>query len=92
MRVEEVLSEILGVPCGNVKFTSEGSSIDFFDCKEYAHGMVRCYLEFTTLAKLENLRVGSLIVSSYRNNAYTAVLVRGEETVRIAKAVYEGLS
>ena len=92
MRVEEVLSEILGVPCGNVKFTSEGNSIDFVGCKEYAHGLVRCYLEFTTLAKPENLRVGSLIVTSYRKNEYTAVLVKGEETSRIARAVYEGLS
>ena len=92
MRVEEVLSEILGVPCGNVKFTSEGNSSEFFGCKEYSHGMVRCYLEFTTLAKPENLRVGSLIIASYRDNAYTAVLVQGEETARIARAVYEGLS
>ena len=91
MRVEEVLSKILGVPCGNVKFTLEGSSSDFFDCKEYVHGLVRCYLEFTTLAKPENLRVGSLIVTSYRENEYTAVLVKGEETSRIARAVYEGL-
>ena len=92
MSVESVLSEILSVPCGNVKFTSEGNSSEFFGCKEYAHGLVRCYLEFTTLAKPENLRVGSLIITSYRNNEYTAVLVRGEETARIAKAAYEGLS
>ena len=88
--IDEVLSEIVGVSCGNVKFTLERSSLEFFDCKEYVHGRVQCFLEFTTLEKinpLTNYRFGSLIVRSAESNKYSAVLLSGKETARITQAI-----
>ena len=88
--IDEVLSEIVGVPCGNVKFTLERNSSEFFDCKEYVHGRFQCFLEFTTLEKinpLTNYRFGSLIVCTVESNKYSAVLLRGKETDRITQAI-----
>jgi hypothetical protein len=92
MSLESVLSEILGVPCGNVKFTREGSSQEFFECGEYLHSLIKCYLEFTTLKPLPALsRVGSLVIASEKGK-YLAALLKGEETSRIARAVADELS
>ena len=88
--IDEVLSEIIGVPCGNVKFTLERNSSEFLDCKEYVHGRFQCFLEFTTLEKinpLTNYRFGSLIVRGSESNKYAAVLLRGKETARITQAI-----
>ena len=88
--VESVLSEIIGVPSGNVKFTLEGNSMDFYGAKEYSHGLIRCYIEFTTLEPIRsdsNYRFGSLIIGSFEGNKYTAVLVRGKETAMITQAI-----
>lgn len=91
MKVEAVLSEIIGVPCGNVKFTTENYSEECFDHRGYIHGMTRCYIEFTTQKPLLGHRFGSLFVLSYRNNVYYAALIQGKETARIAQAVADGL-
>jgi hypothetical protein len=88
--IDEVLSEIVGVPCGNVKFTLERNSLEFFDCKEYVRGRVQCFLEFTTLEKinpLTNYRFGSLIVRGAESNKCSAVLLSGKETARITQAI-----
>ena len=88
--IDEVLSEIVGVPCGNVKFTLEGNSLEFFDCKEYVHGRVQCFIEFTTLEKINSLtdyRFGSLNICTVEGNKYSAVLLRGKETARIAQTI-----
>lgn len=90
MSIEKVLSGIIGLPCGNVKFTLEGSSSDFLGCKDYSHGRIQCYIEFTTLQKISaetGYRFGSLIVGTYENNKYNAVLVRGKETAMITQAI-----
>ena len=88
--IDEVLSEIVGVPCGNVKFILERNSSEFLGCKEYVHGRVQCFLEFTTLEKIKpltNYRFGSLIVRGAESNKCYAVLLRGKETARITQAI-----
>lgn len=108
MSVELVLSEILGVPCGNVKFTRKSSSewVGYQPTGEpmkegyYTHGIVRCSISFTTLKRLDFIldpRFGNVYLSSeVRQNLkeweYTAVLLYGEETKMIAKAIYDDLN
>lgn len=93
MSVESVLSEILGVPCGNVKFTREADSGEPLGYDYYIHGMIRHYIEFTTKKPLEDFRVGSVIVITMNNYIckYQAVLVKGEETLRIVRAIADEL-
>jgi len=91
--LESVLSEILGVSCGNVKFTRESSSQDVLLCDIYLHGVIRCYLEFTTRSPLAHLRIGSIVIitASHVKNTYYAELLKGEETSRIVRAIADEL-
>lgn len=99
MSVEEVLSEILRVPCWNVKFTRESSSQEFLESNKYVHGLIRCYLEFTTKRCIsEELNLGSIRLSSqvkdwcgFKQYKYTAILLKGEETSRIVRAIADEL-
>lgn len=101
MSLESVLSEILGVPCGNVKFTRESSS-NVLVCGEYVHGLIECNLTFTTTKPLVKYPVqctfGSvyivdLLMYNITKYKYTALLLKGEETSRIVRAIaYELVS
>jgi len=91
MSLESVLSEILGVPCGNVKFTREGYSQEFFNFDEYVHGITQYHLEFTTKKPLVDLEVGSIVSCKFENNRYLAVLLKGKETDSIVRAIVDEL-
>lgn len=100
MSVESVLSEILGVPCGDVKFIRESSSnwLGYKPTGEpleegyYVHGTIRHYLEFTTKEPLMNFRVGSIAVTSGDDSGgYFAILLYGKETSRIVRAIADEL-
>lgn len=71
MSLESVLSEILGVPCGNVKFHREGISL-LLPESEYLHSglhtSVTSRIEFSTLERIDllypNNKFGSIYIGS----------------------------
>jgi len=91
MSVESVLSEILGVPCGNVKFSAEAPSCVHSRGEIYEHGTRTYYLKFTTRLPLRKLQIGSLIITSINCTNYEAILLKGEETSRIVRAIADEL-
>jgi len=99
MSLESVLSEILGVPCGNVKFTRESSS-NVLVGDEYVHGLIKCNLTFTTTKpikeypaknKFGSLGITSMLAYNITKYQYDVVLFEGEETSRIVRAITDEL-
>jgi hypothetical protein len=99
--IDEVLSEILGVSCGDVKFQLHIETIGQSLGDNYCNGIQRATLEFKCKKRIESDKIGSIylcaIVGVVVNEIqveyyYSAVLVKGKETAMLAKAVYDGLS
>ena len=99
--IDEVLSEIVGVPCGDITFSLCIESVGQTLSDSYVNGIQRATIEFKTKVRIESDRIGSIYlypVGGVMENKiqmeyfYKGILVKGEETARIAKAVYEGLS
>ena len=99
MSLESVLSEILGVPCGNVKFTRESSSQALVH-GEYVHGRVNYALVFTATKpikeypakyKFGSVGITSMLAYNITKYQYDVVLFEGEETSRIVRAITDEL-
>ena len=100
--IDEVLSEILGVSCGDVKFQLHIESIGQTVGDNYCNGIQRATLEFKCKKRIESDNIGSIYLVLDKVSAtdvwfnteyhYSALLVKGKETAMLAKAVYDGLS
>ena len=99
--IDEVLSEILGVHFEDITFSLCVESVGQTLGDYYVNGIQRSTIEFKTKIRIELDRIGSIYlypVGGVLENKiqmeyfYKGILVKGEETSRIAKAVYEGLS
>ena len=98
--IDDVLSEILGVPCGDVKFQLHIESIGQTVGDNYCNGIQRATLEFKCKKRIESDNIGSIYLALDKSDTtwsnpeyyYSAVLVKGKETDMLAKAVYDGLS
>lgn len=82
--VEDVLSEILCVPCTEVQFS--------YNTGYFTHGM---YLNFVTNSLLPNRSYGSITsikqIHSPCGYECNAILLKGEETSRIVRAIADEL-
>lgn len=99
--IDEVLSEIIGVPCGNIKFELSVESIGQTFSKTYCNGIQKATMEFSCKERINSDVIGSVYIypvgEVLENNIqleyfYKAILVQGKETTRIAQAVADGLS
>ena len=98
--IDDVLSEISGVSCGDVKFQLHIESIGQTVGDNYCNGIQRATLEFKCKKRIESDNIGSIYlvfdgsdtIWSGPEYYYSAVLVKGKETAMLAKAVYDGLS
>ena len=99
--IDEVLSEIVGVPCGDITFSLCVESVGQTLGDYYVNAIQRGAIEFKTKVRIESDQIGSIYLypigtvqcrSVDVEYFYKGVLVKGEETSRIARAVYEGLS
>ena len=95
MSIEDVLSDIVGVPCGNIDFTLEADSLRLKQGGKYSFhpGLLNTYLTFETLEPLKKDQYGSLRIRTINNFLcrYSATLLHGEETSKIVQAVAESL-
>ena len=99
--IDEVLSEIVGVPCGDITFSLCIESVGQTLGDYYVNGIQRSTVEFKTKIRIESDQIGSIYLYPIGavqcqgvdvEYSYKGILVKGEETSRIARAVYEGLS
>lgn len=99
--IDDVLSEIIGVPCGNIKFELSIESIGQTLGKYYCNGIQKATIEFSCKERIKSDAIGSMyiypvgaVVESRIQSEYfyKAILVQGKETARIAQAVADGLS
>lgn len=99
--IDEVLSEIIGVPCGNIKFELSVESIGQTLGKYYHNGIQKATIEFSCKERINSDVIGSVYIypvgAVVRSRVqseyfYKAVLVQGKETDKIAQAVVDGLS
>lgn len=99
--IDEVLSEIVGVPCGDITFSLCVESVGQTLGDYYVNAIQRSTVEFKTKIRIESDQIGSIYLYPIGTVQcrgvdveyfYKGILVKGEETSRIARAVYEGLS
>ncbi len=94
--IDEVLSEIVGVPCGDITFSLCVESVGQTLGDYYVNAIQRSTIEFKTKIRIGSIYLYPIGTVQCRGvdveYFYKAILVKGEETSRIAKAIYEGLS
>lgn len=100
MSLETTLSKIIGVDCGNVCFSRDSHACGHTS-GYYVHGPISIKLSFTTQKQLLENSYGSIkiaLMDCYYNGwdgiseyTYNAVLVRGENTSKIAEAIADEL-
>lgn len=100
MSLELTLSQIIGVECGNVHFSRDCRSYRHPE-GGYVHGTISLELSFTTRKQLLENSYGSVKITSMgcdyngwngtSEYTYAAVLIRGENTSKIAEALADEL-
>lgn len=98
--IDEVLSEIIGVSCGNIKFELSVESLGQ-TLGNYCHNRIqKATIEFSCKQRINSDVIGSVHLFSVGGVVekdiqmeyfYKAILVQGKETARIAQAVADGL-
>lgn len=98
--IDKVLSDIVGVSCGDIKFSLCVESMGHTLGNYYVNGIQRATIEFKTKERIKSDQIGSLYlypVGAVLENSiqleyfYKGILVKGNETAMIAQAIADGL-